>query len=145
MSYFSIQPFYYFSRYPESENYYIFWQLFTYKNEFNLVKSSSVLWKVLNYDRYNNGDREFRILYLLFARVNKDGNIERSVFPFYYYSLQSNGNKTLSVLFYFYNSIKRKIPDTNRFYQEERIFWFIRLRSNYKKLKEEGLINKFNR
>jgi hypothetical protein len=43
-------------------------------------------------------------------------------------------------LFYFYNSIRHKIGGTIEFYEEERIFWIIRLRSNYRDLIQRGVI-----
>ncbi|HPV55627.1 MAG TPA: hypothetical protein PKW61_00745, partial [Tenuifilaceae bacterium] len=65
--------------------------------------------------------------------------VEKSLFPLYYLTKDNNGNKSLSVMLYFYNSLRRKIPNTTEFYQEERIFWLIRIRSNYRILKEKGI------
>jgi len=69
-----------------------------------------------------------------------DGEKTNSLFPFYYSTKNDNGEKTNSYLFYFFNSHKRKIANSNQFYQEKRIFWFIRYLSNYKALKEKGLM-----
>ena len=77
---------------------------------------------------------------MLYANVHKDGNIEKSIFPFYYYSKEQDGEKSFSLLFYFYNSARRKILNKNDFYEEQRIFWIIRLRSNYKSLLQRGVI-----
>lgn len=139
-NYFSIMPFYYYSRNSESERTHILWQLFVAKHYFNVKKTRRILWKFVTWERYENKDREFRILHLLYANVNKEGNTEKSIFPFYYKTTEKNGSKSLSVFLGFYNSFKRQIQDTDEFYQEQRIFWVIRLRSNYKSLKERGLI-----
>jgi hypothetical protein len=104
-----------------------------------LRKSNSFLWKVATWDRYANGDKETRVMYLLCSNRNVDGNIEKSLFPFYYLTKDKNGNRSLSVFLYFYNSLKRQVPNTKEFYQEERIFWLIRVRSNYKILRQKGI------
>jgi hypothetical protein len=141
--FFSIQPFYYHQKSRESNSYHLFWQLFTWENQFNKRKSVNFLWKTLYWNRYENQDHEFRFLYLVFADVKKDGNIEKSLFPLYMYTSQTNGARSLSLLFHFYHTFKKPIAGTSEFYMEEKIFWFIRLRSNYKKLKAEG-IDKIN-
>jgi hypothetical protein len=136
--FFSFQPFYY--RYKNSEfaDYHLLWQLFTFKNTFGKQKSWNFLWKALYYEKYKPKGHEFRFLYLVFADVKKDSLVEKSFFPFYYFSKESNGNRSLSLFLYFYNSFRRQLPNSLEFYKEERIFWFIRLRSNYKRLKAEG-------
>ncbi|MBI5217784.1 MAG: hypothetical protein HY958_02490 [Bacteroidia bacterium] len=137
--YFSVQPLFYYKKDTVSKNYNILWQLYTTKNFFHIKKSKNILWKVVTLDKYYNNDYEFRILHLLYANINKDGNIERSIFPLYHYTKEKNGNRSLAILFYFYNSFKRQITDTDEFYQEVRIFWFVRLKSNYKVLKAKGI------
>jgi len=137
--YFSIQPFYYHWKSADEETYRFCWEFFVYKNQTGIKKSRNIIWKTFYWDRYANKDYETRLLYLLFANVKKDGNVERSLFPLYYYSKQSNGNKTLSLFFYFYNSVKRQIAGSNEFYQERRIFWFLRILSNKKALEKKGI------
>ncbi|MFH0894359.1 MAG: hypothetical protein V2A54_07975 [Bacteroidota bacterium] len=141
-SWFSVQPFYYHGKNAKVETWHFFWELFTYRNYFDKKTSRSILWKTLFWDRYKNGDHEFRFLYLLYANVKKEGNVERSFFPFYYYNKQSNGNKTTSLLFYFFTSIQRQIPNTSEYYKEIKLFWFVRLLSNYKALHEKGLMER---
>ena len=138
-SYFTIQPFYYRSISKDQATTRIFWELFVHRNQFNSKKSDSFLWKVATWDRYANGDKETRIMYLLYSNRNVDGYIEKSLFPFYYLTKDKNGNRSLSVFLYFYNSLKRQVPNTKEYYQEERIFWLIRIRSNYKILKQKGI------
>lgn len=138
--YLAIMPVYYHSRNSEMERTHILWQLFVAKHYFNVKKTRGILWKLVTWERYENNDREFRIMHLLYANVHKDGNTEKSIFPFFYKTTEKNGSKSLSVLCGFYNSFKRQLQDTDEFYQEQRIFWVIRLRSNYKSLKERGLI-----
>jgi hypothetical protein len=138
-SYFTIQPFYYRGVSKEQATTRIFWELFVHRDQFNQRKSDSFLWKVATWDRYANGDKETRFLYLLYSNMNVDGNIEKSLFPFYYLTKDKNGNRSLSVFLYFYNSLKRQVPNTKEYYQEVRIFWLIRIRSNYKILQEKGI------
>jgi hypothetical protein len=138
--FFSIQPIYYVSITPEFENHHILWQLYTSKKEFGYKKSKTVLWKVFYKDKYMNTDYETRFLYLIYANVKKDGKIEKSYFPFIHKSEDNEGNKSFSAMFYFYNKVQKRIYNSDDFYKEEKIFWFIRIRSNYKALKSAGKI-----
>jgi len=138
-SYFTIQPLYYHSISNNQSTDRILWELYVHRNQFEVKKTNRILWEVATWDRYTNGDREFRLLYLLYSNSNIDGRIEKSIFPLYYFTKENNGNRSLSVFLYFYNSLKRKIPNTKEYYQEERIFWLIRIRSNYKILKQKGI------
>ncbi len=134
----SVQPFYYQIKNSDFADYQILWQLFVFKKTYGKQKSWNFIWKTIYYEKYQPKGHEFRFLYLLFADVKKDNLVEKSFFPFYYFSKESNGNRSLSLFFYFYNSFRRQLPNTTEFYKEEKIFWFIRLRSNYKRLKAEG-------
>jgi hypothetical protein len=138
--FFSFQPFYYQYKNTESADYHLLWQLFTYNKTYGKQKSWNFLWKVVSYEKFEPKGHEFRFLYLVFADVKKDGYKEKSFFPIYYFSKEDNGNRSLSLFFYFYNSFKKQLPNSLEFYKEERLFWFIRLRSNYKRLKAEGKI-----
>lgn len=138
-SYFTIQPFFYHSISKEKEAFRVLWELFVHQHQFDVKRSNSILWKVATWDKYTNGDKEFRVLYLLFCNSHINGNTEKSLFPFYYLTKEKNGNRSLSVMLYFYNSLKRQIPNTKEYYQEERIFWLIRIRSNYQLLKQKGI------
>jgi hypothetical protein len=137
--YFSIQPFYYHSISRESESYRFFWELFVYQNEFNVKKSRHFLWRVIFSEKYANNDHEFRILHLLYVNVKKNGNTERGIFPIYHTTHEGNGDKSLSVFLGFYHTYRRQIQDSKESYEEVKIFWFIRLLSNYKELKEKGV------
>jgi hypothetical protein len=138
-NYFSIQPLYFHSKDSTCSSYRFLWELFTYRNYFNYKTSRNVLWKAMIWDKYQNSDHEFRLLYFLYANVNKNGYFEKGIFPFYSSKKESNGNTSFSVFLSFYNSFKRQIPDSKEFYMEDKIFWFIRIRSNYKALEEKGL------
>ncbi|MGE0077841.1 MAG: hypothetical protein AB7S48_08280 [Bacteroidales bacterium] len=138
-SYFTIQPFFYQNKSKVQTTSRILWELYVHRNTYGVKKTNQILWKFLEWNKYTNGDKEFRILHLLYANSKVDGKVEKSLFPIYYLTKDSNGNKSLSVMLYFYNSLKRKIPNTTEYYQEERIFWLIRIRSNYRILKEKGI------
>jgi hypothetical protein len=139
-NYFTVLPLYYQEISAESSNYNFLMILFQFHHLHNISKSYNFLWKTFFIKNYESGDFETRFLYLVYANVRKDGETVKSLFPIYYMTKDDDGNKSLSLFFYFYNNFKRKIPDQNVFYQEERIFWIIRLRSNYRQLKKQGLI-----
>jgi hypothetical protein len=139
VNYFTFQPFYYHRVNDKSENYRLFWELYNFENFYGIKRSNNILWKLFFRDLYENGDHETRLIYLLYADVDKRGFKEKSIFPFYYHSSKPNGNQTNSWCFYFFNSIKREIPGTGEFYKEKRIFWLIRVKSNYQALIEKGL------
>jgi len=139
-THFSFQPFYYADETKEYKSHHVLWQLYTSTNYFGEKKSRRFLWKVFFKDKYENNDFETRFLYLVYANVNRRGVVEKSLFPIYHKREDSKGNKSFSLFFYFYNSFQRRLENSNDFYRENKIFWFIRLRSNYGKLKREGKI-----
>ena len=135
---FSLQPFFY-SYNSLSRRTFIFnWFLYKYENKKGYSVSNSFMWKLFYSEKYLNGDFETRFLYLIYANVNKQGQREKSIFPFYHYEKNPNGDLSKSVFIGFYNYFKRYIPEINESYEEERVFWFVRIRSNYAKLKKEG-------
>ena len=138
--YFSIQPFYYHGKDNKTESYRVFWELYKYKNEFKIKRTNSILWKVLSWSKYENNDFEFRILHQLFSVVNKNGKKERSLFPLFNYASQDNGNESLSLFFNFYHKFKQQVPGSSEYYQEIKLFWFMRIASNYDDLMNRGLI-----
>jgi len=139
-SYFSIQPIFYGSTTPEWKKRYYLWMLYSKKEEIGIKKQRNFLWKFAEWSRYNNGDFEYRFIHLLLANVKKDGIREVSIFPLYHKKTEPNGNINISALMHFYSRFKRQLPDSQEFYKEEKIFWFIRLRSNYSQLKAEGKV-----
>ena len=96
---FSIQPFWYYHKDSLYSSKRIFTELYVRKNYYNTMISNNILWKLAYWSNYQNGDFETRIFYLLYANVKKEGSIEKSYFPFYYYSLDKNGNKNSFSLF----------------------------------------------
>jgi len=142
---FSIQPFQYSYKSDTRKTFMLFWFLYRYNNVFDKSISHDILWKFFNSEHCSNGEFETRFLYLLYANSDKDGKQEKSIFPFYHYVNNANGDKTVSVFFGFYNYFKQYKSELKAFYEEERIFWLIRLRSNYDKLKQEGKVTDFKR
>ncbi len=138
IKHFSFQPLYYMHQTSEYKSHHILWQLYVSQNYFGVKKSKRFLWRLFYKDVYENSDFETRFLHLVYANIKKRGVVEKSVFPFFHKREDSKGNKTLSVFFYFYNKFQRRLETSNDFYKESRIFWFIRLRSNYGQLKREG-------
>ena len=134
----SIQPLYYYNKTPKNKTFIFAWFLYRHDNEIGVSKSNSILWKVYNKNKYQNGDYETRFLHLVYANVHKDGKVEKSIFPIYHKVNKANGEKSLSVLFGFYNHYRQYKPDIQDYYEEERLFWILRLRSNYNQLKQAG-------
>ncbi len=82
---------------------------------------------------------------LFFLWYRNDQLSKRShliVFPLYNKQSDSiSGSSSKSYLLSLYSKFKRRIPNTTFYYEEEKILWFIRIRSNYKRLKAMGIIN----
>jgi len=138
----SILPFYLYRKDSAGQALHILWPLYTHKVVYDTLVAHYFLWRALSIEKYKNGDASTRFLYLVYAHVHKDGDTENSLFPFYYRSTDSDGSYYHSLLLSFYNYRKQKIENTPYYYQEQRIFWLIRLRSNYKSLKEKGVAKK---
>ena len=135
---FSIQPFFYSYKSDSKKVFILNWFLYRHESQPNLFVSNSLLWRVYYSKRYANGDFEKRFLYLVYANIKEEGKREKSILPFYHSIRDTIGNKSISVFFGFYNHFRDYKPEIKDFYEEERIFWFVRLRSNYKKLANEG-------
>lgn len=135
---FSIPPLFYSNKNASKKTFIISFLLFKHENKIGYSVSNSVLWKVYHSKKYTNGDFEKRFLYLGYANIHLNDKIEKSVFPFYHYSKNSTGDVSRSVGLGFYNYFKRYIPEIKEYYEEERIFWLIRIRSNSEQLKSEG-------
>jgi hypothetical protein len=133
--YFSVQPFFYYGRDSFSNYFNIFWKLYEHQHTYAVMKSRRVFFNALFWNRYENGDFETRFLYEAYANIMKNGSKEKAVFPFYHSASKGDGERNISVFFGVYKYIRRRHPESNRFYQEDKIFWFIRLRSNYNKIK----------
>lgn len=135
---FSFQPFQYSFKSEKRKEFRFLWHL--YRNETIKGKSvsRSVLWKVFEHEKELNGEFETRFLYLVYTNIKKDGKREFSVLPFYRKSSNRSGEKNISLFFSFYSYVKRALPDVTDYYEEERLFWIIRVRSNYERLKCEG-------
>lgn len=137
----AVLPFFYSSRSNTGKSFNLLWQVYVQKNEKGIVNKNSFLFKSLIVNRYSNHDYEYRFLYKVYSKVKKQGKKEMSVFPFYYAEKDSAaGTYYKSSLLSFYSKLKRAIPQSKYFYEEEKILWFIRIRSNYKSLKAQGLI-----
>jgi hypothetical protein len=138
-SFFGILPFYYKAKSENFVSYNLLWQLYSYKRMKGFFKRHSILGPVYLNCKYDDGNYENRFLYLIYANCNMDGKKVKSLFPFYYIQSDSIGNYSNSYGLSFYNNFKRKVPNTTEFYKEVKIFWFLRLRSNYNYLKEKGI------
>lgn len=134
----TVQPFYYSFKSITRNTFILSWFLYKHESYNGISTSNSILWRFYYQDKYLNGDYETRFLHVLYANVKKNGKRELSLYPFYHRSYQSNGDYSKSIFFGFYNSFSQYIPEIKESYKEDRVFWFMRLRSNYEKLKRDG-------
>ena len=137
-SMFSVQPFFYSSRNNNKKLFYLLWILYRHEKIPNSFNAHSVFYKLFTRDHYSDGDFESRFAYLLFTNLKMDGKREKSLWPFYHMVQESNGDKNKTIFLGFYNYFKQYIPEIKEYYEEERIFWLLRLRSNYDYLKKSG-------
>ena len=136
---FSLIPAFYYSKTNHSKTFNLFWLLYHYRRDDSVSTSHNILWKFFSSDRYPNGDYKTRLLYKVYSNVRLLKYREKSIFPFYHWTIRENGDENNSYMFGFYNKFRQKIPDSEEYYYEDRIFWFIRLRSNYQSLKDRGI------
>lgn len=106
------------------------------------LRSHKFLFGLIQSDKYQNGDFETRICYKLYVNLLKDSSTEKTIFPIYGNVNHKNGNYRKNYFLGLYNKTKTKIPNTNEFYIEEKLFWFFRYRSNIGYLKTKGITAK---
>jgi hypothetical protein len=138
----SILPFYSYRRDSSAVTKHILWPVYRSKEIFGVAKYHSILWQLFTSEKDVNGDGGVRFLYRIYANVHKDGGTEKSIFPLVYNTTNKDGSFYHSYFLSFYNYRKHKIENSNYYYQEQRIFWLLRLRSNYRSLKEKGIVTK---
>lgn len=143
LSYSAVFPVYYNYQNSYYASLNIVWPLYSKLEVFNVYKKNSFLAGLYKKTKYSNGDFESRILHLLYVNSVLEKRKLQVLFPFYYIHNYANGGYSKSYAFAFYNKLKKKIPETDEFYKELRIFWFIRYKSNYDYLKAKGI--KFDR
>jgi hypothetical protein len=141
MNYFSIQPLMFSQKTNEFKRFQLLWQLYSYKKTFGLKTSNSFLWNVFYQSKYKNGDFETRFIYKVFAHVRKDSCTEKILFPIYNIQKQKNGDYYKAYFLNLYQKTKTQIPNTSEYYLEEKVLWYIRLRSNFNYLKQKGVIH----
>ncbi len=141
LQYNAVLPFYYYRKTESAKQFNLLWQLYAHQKDTNGLRKNSFLFKTLIVNKYPNHGYEYRFLYKVYSHVKKEGKKEVSIFPFYYQQSDSaSGSSSKSYCLALYSKFKRPIPNTIYFYEEEKILWFIRLRSNYKSLKARGII-----
>jgi hypothetical protein len=134
----SIQPFYYSYKSKTKNIFMLSWWLFRRENVKGESVTDNVLWRLYYRKHWSNGDRETRFLHLVYANIKVGGKTEKSILPFYHMSRDSAGNFSRSYFFGFFTHFRQYKPEIKDYYEEEEFFWFVRLKSNYKKLKSEG-------
>lgn len=134
----SVLPFFYSYKGKAKSSFSLFWILYKHENNAGISVANSILWKLFTSEKFVSGDFEKRFIYLMYSNILKEGRREKSLLPFYHNIKEPNGDISKSVFFGFYNYFKEYIPAIGEHYEEERLFWLIRIRSNYSKLKSEG-------
>ena len=80
------------------------------------------------------------MLYKLYVNNKKDSSTEKTLLPLYSIEKQKNGDYYKGYFLSIYQKTKTQIPNTNHYYLEEKIFWYIRLRSNFNYLKQKSIV-----
>jgi hypothetical protein len=140
MKYLSIQPLFFSQKTNEYKRFQLLWQLYSYRKTFNIKTTHSFLWRTFYNTKYTNGDYENRLLYKLYVNNKKDSSTEKTLLPLYSIEKQKNGDYYKGYFLSIYQKTKTQIPNTNHYYLEEKIFWFLRLRSNFNYLKQKGIV-----
>jgi hypothetical protein len=138
---FSFQPFFYSKKTGSKKTFILGPWLYKREVKTGVSKSNNLLWRLFYRKKYDNGDFESRFMHLVYTNIKEKGRREKSFQPFYNIVKEPNGDRLFSVFFGFYKRYRQYKPEIKDFYAEESIFWFIRLRSNYQKLKSEGKTN----
>jgi hypothetical protein len=138
---FSLQPFFYSKETPTKKAFILGPWFYKREVKTGISTSNNILWRLFYRKKYDNGDFENRFMHLVFTNIKVKDRRQKSFQPFYNIIKDPNGDRLFSVLFGFYKRFRQYKPEIKDFYAEESIFWFIRLRSNYQKLKSEGKTN----
>lgn len=131
----SFQPIYYSYKSPSRKSFVFCWFIYKHESRIGYSVVNSFLWKLFTIENYSNGDHETRFMHLVYADIQKQGKTEKSMLPFYHSVKNANGDQSKSIFFSFYSHFKQYNLDIKEFYEEERLFWFIRIRSNYNSIK----------
>lgn len=140
MNYLSIQPLFFSQKTNEYKRFQLLWQLYSYRKTFNIKTTNNFLWRTFYNTKYTNGDYENRLLYKLYVNNKKDSSTEKTLLPLYSIEKQKNGDYYKGYFLSIYQKTKTQIPNTNHYYLEEKIFWYIRLRSNFNYLKQKSIV-----
>jgi hypothetical protein len=139
LSYLAIFPLYFQQKTPIYSASYLLGPLYINKKVFGEYKKTMLLAGIYKQTKYENGDYDKRIVHLLYANSKVNGERLRVIFPLYYVKDFNNGNYSKSYALGFYNTMKKKIPNSQNYYKEARVFWFIRYKSNFAYLKSLGI------
>ncbi len=139
ISYTAVLPFYYGLKRNDYQTRYFLGPVYIQTKVRDMYKKHLFLGGMYKHVNYANGDYERRFLHLFYANVKQNQDHLKAMFPIYYVKHFANGNYTKSYGLTFYTSIKRKIPDSNEYYKEVKLFWFLRYKSNYAYLLGKGV------
>jgi hypothetical protein len=138
-SYFHLLPIY--SQLSDSvaTSRYVLGPLFTQRRE-GAEQRNSMLWFLFQWNTKEIEDYQFRILYRFIYNENWNGVQTYGVMPFFHISKNENSCYSKNFGFGFYSKFRRKVVGyDNEFYEETRILWVLRIRSNYQYLKGKGI------
>ena len=113
---------------------------YTSTHEYGVKRTSSAFWFLWWRDRYENDDYETRLAHYLYVNKSIKGSTESELFPFYHTTSDPNGNRFHSGFLGFNSSFKKQLNGSKEFYQEQKTLWFIRTKSNFKNLRDKGVI-----
>jgi hypothetical protein len=114
--------------------------LFSHKKVFeNEEISNRFLWSFIYQMKSNNG-HAFRLGYFLYKNIETDEITEKGIFPLYSYESNSEGKKSRTYFLKCFQSNEFPIEGSSEKYKEIKVFWFIRLGSNYNYLHNKNLM-----
>jgi hypothetical protein len=132
-------PIYFHKKYPEYSSQKLLWLLYAHKKQISKFESFTFLYGTVYKYSNSDGDKVFRVLYRLYANVKTKDKREFTVFPFCSILSNEKGYSSKSYGLNFYSKVQKPIEGTSEFYREIKIFWFVRLYSNYQYLLNKGL------
>ncbi len=140
VSYHTILPMYYYQKSLYKTYFNILGGLYSFKrNNTENERIHRLFWSIF-YKKISPEGKSVRLGYFLFKNIQTTKETEQGIFPFFSFEKNSLGKKTHSYLFKCFQSNELPIEGTTEKYKEVKVFWFIRIGSNYNYLHQKGLM-----
>jgi hypothetical protein len=140
LTYHTLIPIYYHQKTLNSTYFNLFAGLYSKKTStIDNERSHRFLWSFIYHKKSDKG-HTFRLGYFLYKNIENDKITEKGIFPLYSFESNSEGKKAKSYLLKCFQSNELPIEGTTEKYKEIKVFWFIRIGSNFDYLHEKGLM-----